>query len=198
MRWPRAGWCTWPSAPGRQAAVPPARRAPSGCGARLLPKELPTCRATQSAKMMRLLRHIGTAMKLTHVVPTVILGRHAANAIPRSSRAATLPYEPSQATTRPPCCLGAMPCYARVCGGRCGGDPSMACKGSGVQIPSAPPQVRGPLRRRPVRISTFAPHRRNNRPCAANALIQSGGHRGRHRRGRLGLAASGVLNPGSR
>ena len=25
----------------------------------------------------------------------------------------------------------------------------MACKGSGVQIPSAPPQVRGPLRRRP-------------------------------------------------
>jgi hypothetical protein len=27
--------------------------------------------------------------------------------------------------------------------------PSMACKGSGVQIPSAPPQVRGPLRPRP-------------------------------------------------
>jgi len=27
--------------------------------------------------------------------------------------------------------------------------PYMACKGSGVQIPSAPPQVRGPLRRRP-------------------------------------------------
>jgi hypothetical protein len=27
--------------------------------------------------------------------------------------------------------------------------PYMACKGSGVQIPSAPPQVNGPLRRRP-------------------------------------------------
>jgi hypothetical protein len=30
-------------------------------------------------------------------------------------------------------------CCARFRGGRCGGDPSMACKGSGVQIPSAPP-----------------------------------------------------------
>src|SRR5512133_2868599 len=32
-----------------------------------------------------------------------------------------------------------MPCYARVRGGHCGADPSMACKGSGVQIPLAPP-----------------------------------------------------------
>ena len=32
---------------------------------------------------------------------------------------------------------------------RAQGIPSMACKGSGVQIPSAPPQVSGPLRRRP-------------------------------------------------
>jgi hypothetical protein len=29
------------------------------------------------------------------------------------------------------------------------GMPCMACKGSGVQIPSAPPQVRGPIRPRP-------------------------------------------------
>jgi hypothetical protein len=36
-------------------------------------------------------------------------------------------------------CFGAMPRYARVRGGRHGGDPWMACKGSGVQIPSAPP-----------------------------------------------------------
>jgi hypothetical protein len=46
-----------------------------------------------------------------------------------------------------------MACYARVRGGCHGGDPSMACKGSGVQIPSAPPQVRGSLRlaSRPIR-----------------------------------------------
>ena len=58
---------------------------------------------------------------------------------PRSRCAATLLYEPSRTTTHLPYCSGAMPCYARVRDGRCGGDPSMACKGSGVQIPSAPP-----------------------------------------------------------
>jgi hypothetical protein len=63
-----------------------------------------------------------------------------------------------------PCCDGLLrevswwvpvPCRAVPCRG---GDPSMACKGSGVQIPSAPPQVRRPLRRRPPA---------NRRPCAA-------------------------------
>ena len=46
-----------------------------------------------------------------------------------------------------------MACCTRFRGGRHGGDPSMACKRSGVQIPSAPPQVNGPLRRasRPIR-----------------------------------------------
>ncbi len=57
----------------------------------------------------------------------------------RSRRAATLLYEATRTTTRQPSSSCAMPCYARVRGGRCGGDPSMACKGSGVQIPSAPP-----------------------------------------------------------
>jgi hypothetical protein len=62
-----------------------------------------------------------------------------ARAISRSSRAATLLYEPARTTTRQPSCFEAMSCYARVRGGRRGGDPWMACKGSGVQIPSAPP-----------------------------------------------------------
>jgi hypothetical protein len=57
----------------------------------------------------------------------------------RSRRAATLLYAPTRTTTRQRSCSGGIPCYARVCGG-CGcGDPWMACKGSGVQIPSAPP-----------------------------------------------------------
>jgi hypothetical protein len=38
---------------------------------------------------------------------------------------------------------------------RPGQGPSMACKGSGVQIPSAPPQVRGPIGPRPSRITRF-------------------------------------------
>ena len=67
----------------------------------------------------------------------------------RSRRAATRPYEPTRTTTRQPYCSAAMACYARVRGGHRGGDPWMACKGSGVQIPSAPPQVRGPPRARP-------------------------------------------------
>jgi hypothetical protein len=37
---------------------------------------------------------------------------------------------------------------ALTCGGG-GGRNCMACKGSGVQIPSAPPQVRGPIRPQP-------------------------------------------------
>src|SRR5215212_10635704 len=56
-----------------------------------------------------------------------------------SRRAATLLYEASRTTTHQPSCSGAMSCYTRVRGDRRGGDPSMACKGSGVQIPSAPP-----------------------------------------------------------
>ena len=82
---------------------------------------------------------------LTNVVPVVLFAQHVSDTAPRSSYAATLLYEPTRATTRQRSCSGAMPCYARFRGGRCGGDPSMACKGSGVQIPSAPPQVSGPI-----------------------------------------------------
>jgi hypothetical protein len=56
-----------------------------------------------------------------------------------SREAATYPDEPSRAITNRPCCAAAMACDARLRGGRCAGDSSMACKGSGVQIPSAPP-----------------------------------------------------------
>jgi hypothetical protein len=66
----------------------------------------------------------------------------AAQATARSNRAATLLYEATRTTTRQPFRSGAMPCYARVRGGCRGGDPSMACKGSGVHIPSAPPEQR--------------------------------------------------------
>jgi len=45
--------------------------------------------------------------------------RRACRAISRSRRAATLLYEPTRTTTRQPSCSGAMPCYARVRGGRC-------------------------------------------------------------------------------
>jgi hypothetical protein len=48
----------------------------------------------------------------------------------RSNGAATKPDEATRATTRWPDCFVAMACCARLCGGRCGGDPSMACKGS--------------------------------------------------------------------
>jgi hypothetical protein len=75
--------------------------------------------------------------------------RREGQAASRSSRAATPLYEATRTTTRQPSRSGAMPCYAGLCGGRRGGDPSMACKGSGVQIRSAPPQVNGPLHRRP-------------------------------------------------
>ena len=77
-------------------------------------------------------------LRSAECVPTVRLGARL-NVTPRSRRAATLLYEPTRNTTRRPSCSGAMPCYARVRGGRRGGDPWMACKGSGVQIPSAPP-----------------------------------------------------------
>jgi len=92
----------------------------------------------------------------------------------RSRRAATLLYEPARTTTRQSSCSGATPCYARPRGGRRGGDPSMACKGSGVQIPSAPlsisagqtvlsPSITGP-HGPPVRLSGHrtAPSRRRS------------------------------------
>ena len=50
----------------------------------------------------------------------------------RSNGAATKPDEATRATTRRPDCSVATACCARLCGGRGGGDPSMACKGSGV------------------------------------------------------------------
>jgi hypothetical protein len=55
--------------------------------------------------------------------------------ISRSRRAATLLYEATRTTTCQPSGSGAMPCYARVRGGRCGGDPSMACKAQGLKSP---------------------------------------------------------------
>jgi hypothetical protein len=64
-----------------------------------------------------------------NVVPTVRLGARL-KVISRSRRAATLLYEPARTTTRQPSCSGAVPSYARVRGELCGGDPSMACKGS--------------------------------------------------------------------
>jgi hypothetical protein len=63
----------------------------------------------------------------------------------------------------------------------------MACKGSGVQIPSAPPQVRGPLHRRPPANPGLAQQIRSNRQCAADALVQGGVTR---------VTIAGVLQPG--
>ena len=57
----------------------------------------------------------------------------------------------------------------------------MACKGSGVQIPSAPPQVRGPRRRRPP---ANRPHRAANRQQSAlkgRSSVRYGGAAGQHR-----------------
>jgi hypothetical protein len=68
--------------------------------------------------------------------------------------------------------------------------PYMACKGSGVQIPSAPPQVNGPLRRRPPRIPALAQQIPSNCQCVADTVVQGGGHPGRHRRGRLPVDAA--------
>jgi hypothetical protein len=80
------------------------------------------------------------------VVPTARVGRRARRAASRSRYAAIMPYEATRTTTRQPYCSGAMACYAGFRGERGGGDPSMACKRSGVQIPSAPPQVNAPVR----------------------------------------------------
>jgi hypothetical protein len=71
-------------------------------------------------------------LRSAECVPTVRLGARL-NVTPRSRRAATLLYEATRTTTRQPSCSGAMPCYARVRGGRRGGDPSMACKVSGTR-----------------------------------------------------------------
>ena len=57
----------------------------------------------------------------------------------RSRCAATLLYEATRTTTRPPSRSCALPCYARVRGGRHGGDPSMACKRSRPQVNVASP-----------------------------------------------------------
>jgi hypothetical protein len=73
------------------------------------------------------------AIGLTNVVPIAHLGGHAARATSRSTYAATLLYEPVRTTTGQPSYEAATACYARFRGGRCGGDPSMACKRSGVQ-----------------------------------------------------------------
>jgi hypothetical protein len=88
------------------------------------------------------------AMRLTNVVPMARLDGRCEGCL-RSRCAATLLHETSRAITCRPSWRVETCWYARVRGGRRGGDPSMACKGSGVQIPSAPPQVKGPLRRRP-------------------------------------------------
>jgi hypothetical protein len=98
----------------------------------------------------------------------VASGRRACQAISRSRRAATLLYEATRTTTRQRHCSAAMPCYTRVRAGRCGGDPSMACKGSGVQIPSAPP----PHKRRSTGLSAVdrrGSRRSRSRCAAANA-----------------------------
>jgi hypothetical protein len=61
----------------------------------------------------------------------------------------------------------------------------MACKGSGVQIPSAPPQVRWLSAIDRPRIPALAQQIRSNRQCAANPLVQGGGNLGHHCGGRL-------------
>ena len=71
---------------------------------------------------------------LMNLVPTVRLSGRGPS-LSRSRRAATLLYEATRTTTHRLSCSGAMPCYARVCGGCCGGDPSMACKGQGFKSP---------------------------------------------------------------
>jgi hypothetical protein len=51
---------------------------------------------------------------------------------PRSRDAAIMPYEATRATTSPIFGFVEMPCWARLCGGRRGGDPWMACKRSAM------------------------------------------------------------------
>src|SRR4029453_3376180 len=78
------------------------------------------------------------AMRLTNVVPMARLDGRCEGCL-RSRCAATLLHATSRAITCRPSWRVETCCYARVRGGCRGGDPSMACKGSGVQIPSAPP-----------------------------------------------------------
>jgi len=51
---------------------------------------------------------------------------------------------------------------------------SMACKGSGVQIPSALPQVRGPLRLRPLLIRPLGQQMGSNLCCQADPVVRRG------------------------
>ena len=54
---------------------------------------------------------------------------------PKRERNAVLAVRTCTNHQSPALLLGAVPCYPRVRGGHRGGDPSMACKGSGVQSP---------------------------------------------------------------
>jgi hypothetical protein len=75
----------------------------------------------------------------------------------------------------------------------------MACKGSGVQIPSAPPQVNGPVRPRPP---TIRPPRAANRQQSAPRppVVRHGGDVVQHRRCRrpIGPGLTGLLVRSSR
>jgi hypothetical protein len=57
----------------------------------------------------------------------------------------------------------------------------MACKGSGVQIPSAPPQVRRPLHRRPPANRPPRAANRQQSPLRGRSSVRHGGAAGQHR-----------------
>jgi hypothetical protein len=59
--------------------------------------------------------------------------------------------------------------------------PSMACKESGVQIPSAPPQVNGPSRRRPPGNRPPRAANRQQSPLRGRSSVRHGGAAGQHR-----------------
>ena len=90
-----------------------------------------------------------------------------------------------------------MPGYARVRGGRCGGDPRWHARGQGFKSPQLHPRSTALSAADRPRISALAQQIRSNRPCATKALVQRRGHPGHHRRGRLPIdtahrAAAGV------
>ena len=57
----------------------------------------------------------------------------------------------------------------------------MACKGSGVQIPSAPPQVSGPLRRRPPTNRSRRAADRQQSVLRGRSSVRHGGPASQHR-----------------
>jgi hypothetical protein len=124
--------------------------------------------------------------------------RRPCQAISRSRRAATLLYEATRTTTRQPSCADAMPCYARLCSGCCGGDPSMACKRSGSPWgarQSASSRASCSLAKHHHAVGVGADYLRGHDKEAGSAMVPMDAAKSSHGRGHDRHAQTGLSRP---